>query len=143
MLAYLCPASFAAWTDPIHRRRTSPPSVSCPSGQRRLRARQLERQLFQQRLAGASLELSLRTYNKCLGEVEEELQDAAAEIQVPPIATACPPVQLAAGLQYSRGPADPTCMHTEPSFHVFTAGEGGSSPLLGAAVGAAAWSTPL
>ena len=49
---------------------------------RRQQARQLERALWQQRLAGACLELSLRTYNSCLGEAERELADAAAEIGV-------------------------------------------------------------
>lgn len=49
---------------------------------RRLQARLVERQMFQQRLASSSLELALRSYNRCLGDVEQELQDAAAEIQV-------------------------------------------------------------
>ena len=45
----------------------------------RLHARRLERRLFQQRLATACLERSLRTYNRCLGEAEGELEDAAAQ----------------------------------------------------------------
>ncbi len=48
----------------------------------RLQARQLEQQLFQQRLACSTLEISLRAYNSCLGETEQELAEAAAEIQV-------------------------------------------------------------
>lgn len=54
-------------------------ATAAPAG--RLQARRLERQLFQQRLAGGALAQVLRTYNHCLGDVERELSEAAAEIQ--------------------------------------------------------------
>lgn len=41
-----------------------------------------QQQLFQQQLMASSFALALQTYNACLGDLEQELCDAVAEIQV-------------------------------------------------------------